>query len=152
MTAYDSTGEKTAGARQGQLSKGVVKIIKHHASVIAAMPDGEFFISSRLDDDGAAAGITHYPRLEQQKTMVLQRHGIIHCERRVNPDDDQQGHLVSIWNCDPACRERARNIISTRNTPIPACEHTGIRNIDGGGFTCTTDACDVEVSRDEVEL
>jgi len=61
------------------------------------------------------------------------------------------GSRVKTWTCPREYRERAQVVLDGWDSPV-GCGHTGIRNIPRGGYTCTTDDCDVEVRREEVDL
>jgi hypothetical protein len=61
------------------------------------------------------------------------------------------GSSVTVWLCPDRVRERAQEIVDSFESPV-GCGHTGVRNLRNGGYTCTDDTCDIEVSRAEVDL
>jgi len=135
--------------RQNRLSASAVNTIQKHARVIASAPDDEFHCSAELAADEAGSDLEFH---EVGTSIVLQlSHTGIFEERGSRRLAGRCGSRVKTWTCRPEYRERAQEVLDGWDSPI-GCGHTGVRNIPGGGYTCTTDDCDVEVPRDEVEL
>jgi|APHM01.1.fsa_nt_gi hypothetical protein len=150
MSKHETAGKNDAGTRgeQPHFTRGTQATIRAHGRVIANAPAEEFHISTRLCDDPAGDGLTHYP-VQAQTARILSSKDVfkrvrrVRFERRSNPG-------VVLWRCPRKFRERAQQLVENWDSPI-GCGHTGIRNVRDGGFTCTTDDCDREVERGEVE-
>jgi hypothetical protein len=134
--------------RQDRLSASAVATIKKHARVIAHAPGDEFHCSATLAGDGDT-GLSFYD-IDTDIVMQLSYTGIF---KRTGSTKrtDRGGSRVKTWTCPDEYRERAQAVLDGWDSPI-GCGHTGVRNIPGGGFTCTTDDCDVEVPREGVDL
>jgi|APHM01.1.fsa_nt_gi hypothetical protein len=149
MSNKDATGKNRAGRVQAQFTRGTKSTIRAHARVIANAPPGEFHISERLNNDPAGDGLTYY-EMDVEHARSLSAKGIFQRIRRVEFENYSNPSVV-IWRCAQKYRRCAARIVEARGSFIPECEHTGLRNLRGGEFTCTTDDCDVEVSRAEVQ-
>jgi len=135
--------------RQNRLSESAVNTIQKHARAIASAPADEFHCSAELADE-EAGGDLEFHDLDTSILLQLSYSGIFE-ERGSRRLAGRCGSRVKTWTCPAEYRERAQAVIDGWNSPI-GCGHTGVRNIPGGGYTCTTDDCDVEVGRSEVEL
>jgi hypothetical protein len=133
-----------------QTSRGVGDTtLRSHCRVTARLPAGRFHISTEVRDDPEAAPDVTYCDVSKQAVVKLHWHGIIEEVGRIRTKRRSDG--VSIWHCRKQYRDRAQEMVEALDGPVPACPHTGLRNIPGGGYTCTDDTCDVEVSREEVQ-
>jgi len=114
--------------------------IRHHATTIVDLPAGEFHrVTSRAVDGAEFAEISHAKFEKLQAADVLTK-----VEKRRS-----RGSPYHIWRVDETVRQRAEELVASRDSPC-GCGHTGIRNLGDGWYSCTNDDCDVRVRRSEV--
>jgi|APHM01.1.fsa_nt_gi hypothetical protein len=119
------------------------------ARTVSLLPAGRWHVSERIrDDPHVGDGLTYY-ELPTATVKRLHANSLIERAGQVAPSTDT-GSSVTVWRCPERYRDRAQQIVDRRDSPV-GCGHSGIRNIPGGGFSCTHDDCDVEVPRAEVE-
>jgi len=96
--------------------------------------------------------VTDYPfaDISESTRRKLQCAGLLEREYRRTPSNQRDGNGTCIWELSDAAHERAAEWAATINSPC-GCGHSGIRNLGDDEYTCTTDACDVRVSREVVE-
>lgn len=66
---------------------------------------------------------------------------------------DDHGGRVRTYQTDPDVYDVAKDIISTRDSPIPGCVHSGLRNardLPEGVYTCCKDDCHNTAERSEI--
>jgi hypothetical protein len=134
---------------QDRINQGAEMALRQHTRAVAETPGGEFHCSVQLRDDAAGDGLA-FVDIQSQTLIALNHAGVFERERRVRPADNS-GPSISVWTCPREYRERAQEMVEGRDSPI-GCGHTGIRNKEGGGYTCLNDDCDREVEREEVDL
>jgi hypothetical protein len=123
--------------------------MRAQARTVSRLPRGRWHISERIRDDPHAAAELTYHEISKATVMGLHASSLIKVVGRVQPTNGA-GSSVTVWLCPERYRERAQEIVDSRDSPV-GCGHSGVRNLRDGGFTCTDDDCDVEVSRAEVE-
>jgi hypothetical protein len=122
--------------------------LRAHCRAVAQLPAGPWHISTRVRDNDNVDEDAEFAGVSKQTVMTLHRHGIIEPVGVIETKHRAEG--VSIWQCRRQYRERAQEILAARDGPV-GCGHTGLRNLRDGGFTCTDDDCDVEVSREVLD-
>jgi len=110
------------------------------------IPRGKFVTSEHGRE------VTDYPfaDISESTRRKLQCAGLLEREYRRTPSNQRDGNGTCIWELSDAAHERAAEWAATINSPC-GCGHSGIRNLGDGEYTCTTDDCDVRVSREVVE-
>jgi len=135
--------------QQDRVSASTAATIQNFPRAIANAPGDEFHCSSNLNGDEREGDLSFY-ELDSGVVLKMSYTGIFELQGCRRPSGRSLSR-VKVWTCPPEYRERAQAVLDGWESPV-GCGHTGVRNIPGGGFTCTTDGCDVEVPRDEVNL
>jgi len=126
------------------LSQAQAQMSKLHAVEIAAFPTVPFV------DSRQAAAETRYPHCEvvSSRKRTYRDKGILRVETRLVTTG---GNYANVYSVPGAVTARAEHYAETMHSPC-GCGHSGIRNIpDSDYYTCTTEGCDVRVTRAEVE-
>jgi len=110
------------------------------------IPRGKFVTSEHGRE------VTDYPfaDISESTRRKLQCAGLLEREYRRTPSNQRDGNGTCIWELSDAAHERAAEWAATINSPC-GCGHSGIRNLRDDEYTCTTDDCNVRVSREVVE-
>jgi len=121
--------------------------VRQHAAVIHQLPRGEFVTSERA---GELDTFT-FADLSLSTKRTLRCAGILRDVGRVREHDDRLTQTRGrVWVIEDAAHDYAAEVVAETNSPC-GCGHSGIRNLGDGEYTCTTDSCDVRVSREVVE-
>jgi hypothetical protein len=122
-------------------------IAKQQAHAINRLPRGVFVTSVRAGE----LEQFRYADLTMSMKRTLRCAGILlpvgyvrnHTDR-LNPGQER------IWMVEGVVHDYAAEVVDSLNSPC-GCGHSGIRNLGDNQYTCTTDDCDVLVSREEVK-
>jgi len=123
-------------------------IAKQQAHAIDRLPRGEFVTSVRAGE----LDQFQYADLTMEMKRTLRCAGILLAVGYVrNRTDALNPGQERIWEVEDVVHDYAAEVVDSLNSPC-GCGHSGIRNLGDGVFTCSTDGCDVRVSREEVDL
>jgi len=123
------------------------KHVEQHALAIHQLPRGEFVTSERAGELERFA----FADLSNSTKRKLRCAGILRAVGRVRERDGRLTETrARVWRVADAAHDYAAEIVAETDSPC-GCGHSGIRNLGDGEYTCTTDSCDVRVSREVVE-
>jgi hypothetical protein len=122
------------------LGASQVKIARKHARAIDDLPPNPF-VTAALNTEYPQADLPHHLK------QLFHRRGLLQRVDKVSPDGSS---YVCLWTVSADIREVAAEHVAHHCSPC-GCGHSGIRNLGDGEYTCTTDSCDVRVSREVVD-
>lgn len=126
------------------LSRGQARIVQVYSGVLSRLPE-TFHSSLRLKRDADCD--VPYVDVESNRLRTMTARDCLICVEKRR----RRGSPQRIWSVPEAVHQRAKELVDQRETAIPGCPHSGIRNIpDSDRYTCTDDGCANTVPREEV--
>jgi len=130
--------------RHTTLNRAQARMVQAYAVPIAKLPR-RFHSSVHLKEDDDCD--LPYHDLPRNRYRQFSETGIIVCEGR----RQRRGTSCRIWSVPEEVHRRARERVDDRETQIPGCPHSGLRNVpDTDRYTCCDDECANTVPRAEV--
>lgn len=131
--------------RHTTLTSSQARMAQAYAVPISKLPR-RFHSSVHLRDDPDCD--LPYHDLPRNRYRQFSETGVIVCEGR----RQRRGTSCRIWSVPAEVLRRAREYVDDRETQIPGCPHSGLRNLDNNRYTCCNDECANTVLREEVRL